>query len=481
MITDKIFCKLTVFFLIIALLSPALLSCNENQEDPPFELLEDSSEKDPYSLYRIVVSVNASPELLRAAQELKERLTAQTGVPCELAFDSEAEAKAKTVFEIVLGNTSRSVSQKSMREFRKNDYLCQLQEGKLVLGGRSDTATLSALRRFYDELLLHASATSILPNEAGFVHYAEYSTNPITIGGSNLSCFHIVYSNTSSEHVIFLAKTLQTKIAEEASYSLSVQSEADFDGISKRMTLTLSEEETEGVAHLRFDEQGVVLSAKDLFGLSSAVKEFFQQMLASAEENGSFGMPNTFQAINYERLETTVASILIDPDKDPITEITSMSDLVQTNLPDLVFLRNIPEEQRTYLYEMVDHQYHITSNIEISKKESACRLLENISATANLYQAGNSTEGFLILSTSQPPTEEILAHLNGRTLPLLIIVFSPSDGTWTSNAFDRVIFSTVEQTSFAIWAEPHCFLVNETLSHNGYRTFAVERASAFYL
>lgn|GEM_PF-3926335 len=478
MTIGKLLFKLTVFSLIIALLSPALLSCNNSQEDPPFELLEEGSEEDAFSLYRIVVSVNVSAELLRAAQEFKERLTAQTGVPCEIVFDNEAETNEKTIFEIVLGNTARSVSQKSMREFRKNDYLCQLQEGKLVLGGRSDTATLSALFRFYDELLLHASATSIIPNEAGFVHYAEYSTAPITLGGANLALFHIVYPKDSSQQVIELAKALQIKLSKESSYALALQSDAEFDGASKRIALTLSEEETEGVAHLRFDEQGAVLSAKDAFGLSAVVRHFFDQLLL-AEENDSFGSSSTLTVINYDRLEATLASVIMASEENPITEITSMGDLVQATLPDLVFLTNLPEEQRTFFDKMIDHQYLSTSDVEFLKEDSECRLLEPIGQTANLYQIGSATDGFLILSTSQSPTEEVLSSLGGRTLPLLIIVSSVSDEPWSNDAFERLLSPTVGQLSFSVWAEPHCFLIHETLSQNGYRIFSVERTSVF--
>ena len=216
--------KFTLFVLLVALLLPLLLACNtENQEEPPFELLEDSLEKEPYSLYRIVISTTCSSEIFNAAQELRERLSKQTGVSCEVVYDKEQITQAKDIFEILLGNTNRATSQKAMKDFRENDYLCQIHDDVLILGGRSDEATLTALNRFYKDLLEHATSSAILPNEAGFLFRAEYLISKITIGGFDLAQFDIVYENDASEPMIFLAKTLQTKIAQEGNYFLDLQ------------------------------------------------------------------------------------------------------------------------------------------------------------------------------------------------------------------------------------------------------------------
>lgn len=476
------FLKLTLLVLLIALLLPLLLACNPvKQEEPPFELLEDSSEKEPYSLYRIVISASCSSEIFHAAQDLKERLAKQTGVACEIVYDSEKTTDASDVFEIILGNTNRPVSQKAMKEFRKNDYVCQIQDATLVLGGRSEQATLLALHRFYDELLAHATTSSILPDGAGFVHHAEYPIHPITVGGTSLALFRIVYAKDSSERVIGLTKTLQAKIAEEGYYSLDLQAENEFDGASKRIYLTLSEEETSGVAHIRFDEYGVVLSAKDLFGLSSATREFFRQMISSVEESGSFGMPNTLKSVNYRHDKLTVTSILIHPEKDPADEVARMGKLVKNDASDLVFSGNMSEIQRACFYDTIANQYQPSSGVEFLRTTVSFPLIQSFAPNANLYQIGSDTDGFLLLSTSKAPTEEILNTLRNRTLPLLIIIDSSSSSNpWSNDTFDRAIFVSAEQASFTIWGDPDCFLITEGISQNGYRTFTLERSSAIY-
>ena len=109
-------------------------------------------------------------------------------------------------------------------------------------------------------------------------------------------------------------------------------------------------------------------------------------------------------------------------------------------------------------------------------------MLKTLGTSANLYQVGNDTDGFLLLSAEEFPNEETLNTIGYKNLPLVIIVdCATSDGSWENDSFDRVIFATAGQASFSLWAEPHFFLVTEALSQNGYRVFTVERASAFYL
>lgn len=474
--------KFTLFVLLVALLLPLLLACNtESQEEPPFELLEDSLEKEPYSLYRIVISTTCSSEIFNAAQELRERLSKQTGVPCEVVYDKEQITQAKDIFEILLGNTNRATSQKAMKDFRENDYLCQIHDDVLILGGRSDEATLTALNRFYKDLLEHATSSAILPNEAGFLFRAEYLISKITIGGFDLAQFDIVYENDASEPMIFLAKTLQTKIAQEGNYFLDLQLESEFFGNSKRIYLALSDEETEGVAHVRFDAQGVTLSAKDLFGLSACAKNFCEQLLASAETSEAFGMPDTLKTINYDRYKITLASILIDQRKEPATELTKINNLVQSHPSDLIFSGNMSELQTTCFYEMIEKHYRMTSASDFLSTETSCRFLKALGDTSTLYQIGNDTDGFLLLSVKSAPTEELLAEIDRKNLPLLIVIDSSAqEEAWENDSFDRVVFASATNASFSIWAEPNFFLITETISQDGYSSFCVERACAFY-
>ncbi|MBQ2999207.1 MAG: hypothetical protein IJD64_01970 [Clostridia bacterium] len=476
----KVFFKLTIFVLLVTVLLPSLLACTtDNQEEPPFELLEESSDKESYSLYRIVLSATCSSELFCAAQNFKERLSKQTGVPCDLVYDTEQVTQTKNIVEILLGNTIRTASKKAMMDFRENDYLCQLQDTVLVLGGRSDEATLAALDRFYDELLEHATAQSILPKEAGFLYRANYPIETITIGGFDLALFDIVYEKDTSESMLVLAKTLQEKIRTDTAYYLDLQSEAEFHETSKRIYLTHSEKVPTGVAHICFDAQGVVLSAKDLFGISVAVKEFYQQLLASVETSDRFGTSNTITTVNYEKNELALASIWIDPTKDTVSELIRMNDLVKSTSPDLIFSRNMSETQRALFYEMIDDQYHTAAEIEFLKADVDWRLLDNLGPTATLYQIGNDANGFLLLSVGDTPTEKLLADLPKKDLPLLIVADLSCDEMWENDCFDRVLFSASEQVSFSLWAEPNSFLVIEAMSQDGYRILSVERVSAF--
>ncbi len=486
----KLLSKITSLLLLFVLLALSLLSCHEEQvSEPPFELLEEEEElpfeEESFSLYRIVVSSACSPTLWNAAKELKERISKQTGVPCEIVYDTESVKQAKDIVELLLGNTTRSASQSAMKELRENDYLCLRRENTLVLGGLSDTATLAALTRFYHELFDHVSASSLLPNEAGFFYRAEYPINTITLGGFDLALYDIVYPKNASSNIIDLARLLQNVLSAKASYSLDIFSEDAFAGTAKRIELTLSETESIGTARIQFDNQGVTLSAKDVFGLSAATKELVSQLLTTTEENVSFGSPNTVKLVAYENPALTIASLRVDSEADAATEVTNMSDLIQTYSPTVFLAENMSEIQQTCLSEILQDQYHRLGQLDVFQKGSPCRLQSVLSETATLYHIGNDSDGYLLLSLTDAPTDEIWSLIGQRTLPLLLVVHSMFfENAPIDTDFERVLFESYgvnqQQSIFAVYAEENCFSIKQDVSQNGYRSFAVERTSAFY-
>lgn len=482
MTIGKIFFKAVVLSLTLSLLLPMLFSCTANlTEAPPFELLENSSDSTGYSLYRIVIPSTCSSELFLSAKTLKGLLYTQTGVNCEVVFDQDETPQGKNTFDLVLGNSTHTAAKKATQELRSEDYLCRLQDGVLVLGGRSEQATQTAIRRYCDELLVHATATSLLPNEAGFLYRAEYTVQPISLGNFDLALFDILHDKDASEHAVLIAKALKTKIEETAYYSLRVQSQSEFDGLSKRICLILSEEETEGVAHIRFDEYGVILSAKDLFGLSAVAKEFYHRLIRTPETSEDFGLSNPLISVNYEQTGLSLASILFTSNGSSVDRLTAMSNLVLENFPELVLFGNLSQTERSHFEELLASQYELGSSAAFLRGIENCRRIQTLGATTELYQIGNEIDGFLLLATTEPPSEELLSSLSSNPLPLLVILNTQaSDRAWTTQHLDRVVFVSADPSSFAIFAEPNCFLVRELLSESGYRSFSIERTSAFY-
>ena len=121
----------------------------------------------------------------------------------------------------------------------------------------------------------------------------------------------------------------------------------------------------------------------------------------------------------------------------------------------------------------------VFAEIEFLKADVDWQLLDNLGPTATLYQIGTDANGFLLLSVGDTPTEELLADLPKKDLPLLIVADLSCDEMWENDCFDRVLFSASEQVSFSLWAEPNSFLVTEAMSQDGYRILSVERVSAF--
>ena len=451
----------------------------------PFELLEESTEETSYDLYRIVLPFPCSSELFSAAQEFKDRLSEKTGVPCEIVSDKEQILQTENIFEIFLGNTSRPLSQSAMKDLRTKDYLCQEQDGILLLGGRSDVATKAALDYFYETYFEHATASGIIPSETNILYRAAYSIPPLSIDGFDLASFEIVYEKNADEPIVTLAKNLQALLAKDAFYSLNLQAQSNQEPTKKRISLMLSADEPAGISHIRFDEYGVVITANTPFGLSVAVKEFLTELLASATSSAPFGTRGTVKSVNYTQNRLTLASALLPLEPSTGTEardqIINFIYFAKEVLPDAVFVKHISETFQSQLLHYLSDLYVSDTDAVFWKNDASCRLCQTLSPTATLYQSGNDSDGFLLLIATEPPTEELLASLENKNLPLLVILqTSDSSEPWKTDSFDQVMVTSANHASFELWAEPNCLLISNAVSDSGCPFFVVERTSIFY-
>ena len=125
---------------IAALLSSALLlltgcSAAVNEELPFIPLGE---EVEQVSEYRVIISRSASGEVIDKAEALCDGIEAQTGVATLMFYDDETLLYREDSCEIIIGETSRTVSRVLLRGMRRDDYICATEGTRTVIGGRSD-------------------------------------------------------------------------------------------------------------------------------------------------------------------------------------------------------------------------------------------------------------------------------------------------------------------------------------------------------
>ncbi len=217
--------KRTIFSAaLILLLSLSLFACSSKNAEPTnlHELLDQGATEEhsePAAMHdAVIVPAAASDALVARARTLCAELTARTGIAASFFFDNETLPMQDGIRLILLGNTAFALSQKHLRELRRDDYVCALDEGALILGGKSDGATLAAIDRFATELLPYADAEILINADQQFLVTAQYPITSVTLSGFSLGDYRIVYPKNNTLGEAQIASALRETIADRCGY-----------------------------------------------------------------------------------------------------------------------------------------------------------------------------------------------------------------------------------------------------------------------
>ena len=205
MITDK-FKKLTLLVLLISLVL-SMAACNDSSNDIlqgliQLEPSESSGEQDDYraaSIYRIIISENSTPELSAIAESLGEKLETATTIGTEVVYDYQTPIYIDGAVEILLGYTARSESTLKLGELRDKDYVIEWYGEKLVIGGKSQDATIDAAEYFLENILPQSTVAVLMRPDQKFGFVGEYDVEEIKLNGFSLSEYKIIYENGSRD------------------------------------------------------------------------------------------------------------------------------------------------------------------------------------------------------------------------------------------------------------------------------------------
>ena len=158
MTIDKKLSVLTVTLITILAVLLLLGSCSKTDNSQVLEQLEalrdtqaQEEADDGYSRYRIVVPENCSGQIWEAAERISTCVAEATGKECSIVKDCETVSEESGVGEILLGYTNRESSRELLTVLSRDDYICTAVGASVVLGGKSEGATLEAAERFLSE------------------------------------------------------------------------------------------------------------------------------------------------------------------------------------------------------------------------------------------------------------------------------------------------------------------------------------------
>ena len=503
MITVK---KALCMVLIFSLLIPVLVSCHREEDEYPFESL--LSEESVTALgYRIVVPANCSALLYGRAEELAALLSDRIGASVTIAFDGESLTDTD-VPELLLGYTSRPASQEWMASFRKDDYICRADgEGTIVIGGRSDAATLTALERFCSEILPFATADAVMREDGGFSFVATYETASILLNGFDLGLYCLVIPKNMSRDIRDMGSILRDRIAEESGYVLPIFSQTDEASAYKTIRLSELSDSRQALAYLSPDETGIEIGGYGSFGFSVALSTFESYLLAGERtKTHHCDIFNTI-SIPYEQDEYRIATVQGSGWSTAYTPVGLSKILapVQAHMPDQVIFDGA---QGALLDRLIDSLSHLSYGAlttsdgsalpALTHEESARAVLTETVAdgalTMTLYRLGSEKFGFTLLHVGGIVTEDEILELpeaiGAEGAPMVVLIHAKKeDGTlsFPSNLYGmRGVYNEIETTEggsylfqcYATEGALEVTLRNQDASV-GYREISVKRLSVY--
>lgn len=233
----------TLIFLVI--LSLLLCSCGKENDTQGTDdttsaaLTTDAPEKvsgitmADLEKYVLVRPETASSELVDACLAMRSAIHDLTGVELTIKSDFYREGVASlkmSEYEILVGDCDRDESREVGAELKKNDYGYRLIGTKLVVCGGDEASTKEAMDAFLKDL---AVSRSDLPEAMFYVennrayYRADYEVEELTVNGTPVSEYRIVYPRANKGNEMSLAEKLCEAIAEKTGFVLKVVSDRE--------------------------------------------------------------------------------------------------------------------------------------------------------------------------------------------------------------------------------------------------------------
>ncbi|MBQ3182609.1 MAG: hypothetical protein IJB57_02965, partial [Clostridia bacterium] len=133
-----------------------------------------------------------------AAQDIEDALSAFCKTLREkekldrIEIHDDSRRENPDVVEILVGDTNRSASQSAIKDLRDREFTVGVYEGKFVIAGGDEEATLDAINHLYmhyDEFIVEGEISS----ERNYVLKYNYKYDNIKIGNTDISAYTIVY------------------------------------------------------------------------------------------------------------------------------------------------------------------------------------------------------------------------------------------------------------------------------------------------
>ncbi|MBE6546538.1 MAG: hypothetical protein E7668_03745 [Ruminococcaceae bacterium] len=496
-------------WLLLGALFLTLSGCGAQEADFPFEALlpvtdtesEAASEAIPEEkgYYRIIVSADASAELLAAARAFAAKVEDATDRHVYVVYDADLLPSEKAV-DILLGDVGHGVAQMLLKDLKDGEYLCRMQEGVIVLGGRTDAATVAAIERFCTEWLPYASSELLMRPDGGFL-YDLPEEKAILLNGYPLSEYRVILPDDAPAALHRLSEALRDRLAQTDGSLLSIVSLSEYNGSGRGIFLEVTADPSQsGVAHLIPREKGILLCAPDLLGVSVAVRTLCEAF----SESEQYAL-NASHSVSYEKPQYRIATVLANhvlPFDTP-SEITAVTAPITEYGADCVLIGEVPEDSVDRLNNNLLSDYVGLEQTAVDgtvtpvyAKSGAAEVLSSKGKVGELSmtvcRVGKGDAAFLLIGLSGSVTETraltLSSELAQSGLPVMILLHTEHTGGSVTLSLQEHAAETYLSKTYTVrnhtytvtcYGTANAFCVTEGNADDsgGYRDVGIERVS----
>ncbi len=213
-----------------------------------------------------------------ADQSVEEALNSLNKVFCKklelerISIYDDSRKESEDSFEILVGNTNRSASQTALKDLRAREFTVGVYEGKLVIAGIDDGATLDAINHLYmhfDEFI----ADSEISSERNYTLKYDYKYDNIRIGNTDISAYTIVYPDPGGTYAEkdsaekYAANRLAEQISQLSGIIVPLENEKNTEA---EYRLIIEKSDKKDSYSIRTEGKNTVISADSIYSYTKA-------------------------------------------------------------------------------------------------------------------------------------------------------------------------------------------------------------------
>lgn len=213
--------------------------------------------KSDVAKFKLVYAAALGEEVIAEVEKLAQRIQSACNVSITVTDDLIKGDDAQTKeweHEILIGATNRQESAEFTRDFRESDYGYGYLNGKIVIGAGSEAKVRNAVVMFSSEVIAkHSAETVFYRSEWSGLEKKDHAVERLTVNGSSIKDYAIVYDADSALLEKEMAGRLQLVVMEQTGYALPIQSDAEVVTVDKAFL----------IGKTRFSDDLTALSANE--------------------------------------------------------------------------------------------------------------------------------------------------------------------------------------------------------------------------